>query len=210
MKFECCRKFYARGHFFYEIKNQKEVLGKAECTNSKFGEIGFNIQLGEKTVQLNQYNILGALTKRKENEVAKIYNGQEESMIYYCTQKGSNFFNGIFFWKVCYEDRSYEVYEVGHGRKGIYYCIWSQGKTIAIISKEMHTKNFESNYFVFCEEDVPCELLVSINIFIDITRYFPSEAGEEFHALNTWQKELKNKYDPDFIPRIMAMEKDIE
>lgn len=72
--------------------------------------------------------------------------------------------------------------------------------------KKTHTKKFESNYSIYAENCQDFEFLIVINAYWDISRYFISSSGEERHTLNTWQKELKNKYDPEFIPRIKAMD----
>lgn len=132
--------------------------------------------------------------------------GNEIWKIYYCGKKGSNFLNGIYFWTFEMSNQIIEAYEVGFGRKGIYLCLWSDNTLIAIISKKLHNKNFESSYQIFAQSADIMALMIIAASFWDITRYFVTTSSEEWHTLNTWQKELKNKYDPAFIPRIKAME----
>lgn len=132
--------------------------------------------------------------------------GSELGKIYYCGKKGTNFLNGIYFWTFEMSDQIIEAYEVGFGRKGIYLCLWCNNSIVAIISKDMHNKNFESSYQIFAENKDKMPLMIIATSFWDITRYFVTASSEEWHTLNTWQKELKNKYDPTFIPRIKAME----
>ena len=127
--------------------------------------------------------------------------------IFYCGKKGSNFLNGIYFWSFVLNNEIYNAYEVGFGRKGIYLCVWKNDQLIAVISKKIHTKNFESNYSIYAENCQNFELLIIISAYWDISRYFVSSSGEEWHTLYTWQKELKNKYDPEFIPKIKEIDK---
>ena len=122
--------------------------------------------------------------------------------IYYCGRKGSNFLNGVYYWTFEVENQKFIAYEVGFGRKGIYLCIWKDNKLFAIVSKDVHTKRFESNYTIYSEDDMPLEMVCICSLFWDLSRYYPTSSAEEFHTLNTWQKELKNKFDADFIKRI--------
>lgn len=46
-----------------------------------------------------------------------------------------------------------------------------------------------------------------MTLYWDLTRYPPSRSRNENHTLNTtWQKQLKNKFDPDFISSIVDEE----
>lgn len=126
----------------------------------------------------------------------------EKGVIYYCGKKGSNFLNGIYFWVFKIDNQEYTAYEVGFGRKGIYLCIWHENQILAIVSKDVHTKRFESNYTIYAEDYFPVDLASVCSLFWDLSRYYPTSSSEEFHTLNTWQKELKNKYDSDFLNRM--------
>ncbi len=198
------------GKFQYiALQNSKEI-GRADFNSGKKGQISANIYFSMKNFEMSISTFFGKGTKENGidiREAATYSDGEEVNHIYYCGKKGSNFFNGIYYWATNYHDETYEIYEVGHGRKGIYFCIWNRGKIAAIISKDTHTKHFESIYTIFAENEMSLELMVIVSLFWDITRYFPSSSSEEWHTLNTWQKELKNRYDPAFIPRIKEMER---
>ena len=176
---------------------------------TSFGTISLKGQLKNTKIQLNINSKFG--NRIQEGAVYKELCGDfsldnRTGSIFYCGKKGSNFLNGIYFWSFVLNGEIYNTYEVGFGRKGIYLCVWKDDQLIAIISKKTHTKKFESNYSIYAENCQDFEFLIVINAYWDISRYFISSSGEEWHTLNTWQKELKNKYDTEFIPRIKAMD----
>ena len=132
----------------------------------------------------------------------------EQCIVYYCGKKGTNFLNGIDFWTITYQGREYTFYEVGKGHKGIYLCIWENENIVAISSKHTHSKHFGSEYDLYFENQaLPLELVLSINLCWDLMRYWPDDSSEVWYTLNTWQKELKNKYDPAFIPKIKELDR---
>ena len=57
---------------------------------------------------------------------------------------------------------------------------------------------------MYREKEMPGRILYMLVTYWDFIKWYP-ESSYESHTLNTWQKELKNKYDPNFIPRIEAM-----
>lgn len=145
----------------------------------------------------------GIETKQQSGEFSlQTYSG---GIINYCGKKGSNFLNGIYYWTFEIAGQKLIAYEVGFGRKGIYLCIWNEDQLLAVVSKDVHTKRFESKYIIYAENTVPVDLLSICSLYWDLTRYYPTSSAEEFHTLNTWQKELKNKYDPNFIKRICSI-----
>ena len=198
--------------FKYEVSGKNDII-ISDCLNfskpAKGSSIKVSGTLSNTETEFNIYNHY--LEKTKINGVTKEWCGdyrigKETGKIYYCGKKGSNFLNGIYFWTFEMSNQIIEAYEVGFGRKGIYLCLWSDNKLIAIISKKLHNKNFESSYQLFAESADKMVLIIIAASFWDITRYFVTASSEEWHTLNTWQKELKNKYDPTFIPRIKAIE----
>ena len=47
---------------------------------------------------------------------------------YDCGERGTHFFNGIYYWTFELENEVYTVYEVGFGHRAIYYCVYFEGK----------------------------------------------------------------------------------
>lgn len=122
--------------------------------------------------------------KINRKEVGQFQINEQKGIIYNCGEKGSNFFNGIYFWEFCEQDRVYRAYEVGFGRKGIYCCIWAEDHLVGIISKDMITRNFQSEYTLYTRE-IPIEWIALMTLYWDLTRYSPSRSRNENHTLNT-------------------------
>lgn len=133
--------------------------------------------------------------------VASYYIGGGYVSIYSCTQKGSHFLNGFSFCHFIFEGRNIDVYEVGFGRKGIYWCVYADGVPVTVFSMDMVAKGYGSGYTVYSEEGIKPELLAIVGVLMDIT-HNPSNDGCNTHrTLNTWQKALKEKYPAAFMAR---------
>lgn len=63
----------------------------------------------------------------------------------------------------------------------------------------------KTGYELYCENDFPIELLIAINLFVDLTKYKTTELYTN-QSLHTFQKDLKNKYDPTFITKIKTQD----
>lgn len=202
------RKQFAFARFDFEITQKGQKIGAITLGRSTAGLVDATGSFPSGNFHLTTDRIFGS--PQWEGKINRRKAGQfqidgQGGIIYDCGEKGSNFFNGIYFWEFCTQDRTYRAYEVGFGQKGVYYCIYENNQLMAIISKVTHTKHFESYYTIYAE-NIPIEWLALLNFYWDMTRYYPTQSSEEWHTLNTWQKELKNKFDPTFIPKIIARE----
>lgn len=121
--------------------------------------------------------------------------------IYSCAQKGSHFFDGFSFYSFAFEEKVIEVYEVGFGRKGIYWCVYADDMPIIVFSMDMVEKGNGSGYTVYCDEGIDSALLAIIGVLMDITHNPPGDGYNRHRTLNTWQKKLKDKYPRDFMLR---------
>lgn len=202
------RKLYKLGKFEYQIFRDGVLYGKVSLENggrtgikaqSNFPQNNFSMEINTFFGKKIKYNDI------LKQEAGKFNLDNEAGKIYYCGKKGSNFLNGIYYWNFQLSGVNYDIYEVGFGRKGLFYCIWRNNCLCAIISRKLHSKHFGGSYTIYAEEFLKDSLLIMLNVFWDITRFYPSESSEETISLKTWQKELKNKYDPSFIPRIKSM-----
>ncbi len=129
--------------------------------------------------------------------------------IFYCVKKGKFFWRNIFYWSTFYNNIYYKIYEVGRKREGTYFCIYADDVLVAMIKKSIKTNRNSTYYEIFSERNVPKELLLVINLYIDLVRYYPDSRETNTYSTEckiTTQKELQAKYDPDFIPRIKAMQ----
>ena len=110
------------------------------------------------------------------------------------------------------------MYEVGLGRDGIWLCIYRDDVTVA--QCQLHTKvvNYENKYTMYAVDDLPKSLLVMIMTLLDVQGWFLDKLPEidgaqdlskqahhntNHYSLSTMQKDLKAKYDPNFIQTCM-------
>lgn len=56
--------------------------------------------------------------------------------IFYCFKNNKNIFNNITFWRIFADKNEYELYEVGRGKRGTYYCVIANNNTRAIVVKK--------------------------------------------------------------------------
>ena len=198
------------GRYSFQFLEHGGSIGEIRLEHAPTGYINVGGNFLSGTFHLSAGGTFGPLewdAERKSNrkEAGRFQENGQEGIIYNCGEKGSNFFNGIYYWEFCNPNHCYRTYEVGFGRKGIYYCLYENDQLKVIISKVTHTKNFGSGYTIY-NTDVPPHWLAMINLYWDVTRFAPTRSSEEWHRLDTWQKAIKNKFDPNFIPQVMRQE----
>ena len=173
---------------------------------------------------LNGIGVLGAVNKdwlpnRKENginkqNVALVDMGGEHIYVDYVSKKGQGLFGRYAYWSVVYQEHTYDLYEVGLGRDGSYLCIYQDDVTVA--QCQLHTKvvNYENEYTMYAVDDLSKSLLVMIMTLWDVQGWFLDKLPEidgaqdlskkahhntNQYSVSTLQKDLKAKYDPNFI-----------
>lgn len=207
LRFE--RKLIGLGNYYYKLSSNNQVLGQVIFQPAQFGHVNLLGDFESSSLRLMGGGTFGPLQwegKINRKEAGQFQINGQNGIIYNCGEKGSNFFNGYYFWEFWGQDQVYRAYEVGFGRKGIYYCVWTEDHLAAIISNDMVTRHFQNGYTLYTKE-ISIEWMALMTLYWDLTRYPPSRSRNKGHTLNTWQKELKNKYDPNFISAIIEDEK---
>ena len=137
--------------------------------------------------------------------------------------KGKNVLGNYLMWHLLDRDKSYQMYEIGMGGKGLFFVIKQDESTLAIISKKLKTVNYLSSYTLYIEDEALAPLALVAALYWDVAHYMQSpyvprsapgsatrgttgNSKRESHKRSTHQRELKAQYDPGFIPRIMALE----
>ena len=126
------------------------------------------------------------------------------------TQK-TGFLKAIAYYNINIGGRSYRGYEVGLGEDGLYLCIYDDNDTmIATVKKKMNTVNYKDAYTAYIangdstEEYVkavlPFILYYDITVFADVMERSVATARQTF--TNTAQREVREKFDPEFIARV--------
>lgn len=100
-------------------------------------------------------------------------------------------------------------YEVGHDKE-IDMCIYNEeNQMVAMISKRMPVINGKSRYTMYMVSDEWCKYVVLLCTIMHHSRYDENDfqgLGIQSDKINTFQEELKEKYDPNFKNSIIAKE----
>lgn len=103
----------------------------------------------------------------------------------------------------------YFLYEVGFGSKGLFLCIYKGEELIAIAEKDLVVINYQDKYTVYTTSVEWVKVIMPLLVQYDMTSHGDmmeiSMRSVARKKVNTIQKELLAKYDPNFIPMIKAM-----
>lgn len=137
-----------------------------------------------------------------KNKVGSIVGGQ--------TKKVSGFLQSYNYYEFTLENETYYGYEVGFGKKGLYLCIYKGEELIAIVQKNLKVVNFKDSYVAYLEDEKYMSVVVPFSIYYDVTAYGDvmewSTLSIKEKRVNTTSKELRSKYDADFIKRVVNKE----
>lgn len=110
-------------------------------------------------------------------------------------------------------DKKYTAYEIGLGRTGEHYwTMYENDKIVGMIQKVPITINTYDMYDIYCEDEKIAFWLFLLSLEIDVASYenFHDQMGamktkESYNSI-FMPKELKDKYDPTYIPRIKKLD----
>ena len=126
------------------------------------------------------------------------------------TQKVKQFLGSYPYYEYVEDGVTYLVYEVGFGHKGLYLCFYRDNQLFCVVEKDLITVNFRDRYKCYLLESALLPVVATFVIYYDVVSYgdFMNIAvySRSKSVVNTYQKELKKKFDPAFIPRIKAMD----
>ena len=109
-----------------------------------------------------------------------------------------------------FEGRDYTVFEVGLGKDQHYICVYRNDSTVAIIKKEDIKINYCDKYTIYALDSSELLPMAVLTLYLDCTRY--PDHGEIMDETQsddsflTIQKELNQKYDPTFIPKVKRLD----
>ena len=130
------------------------------------------------------------------------------------TQKVKQFLGSYPYYEYMDNGVKYQVYEVGFGHKGLYLCFYRENQLFCIVEKDLVTVNFRDCYKCYLLEDSLLPIVATFVIYYDVVSYgdFMNVAvySKRKNVVNTYQKELKSKFDPAFIDRIKALERVVD
>lgn len=194
-----------------ELKLQSSGLEQNFCMRSK-----------------NGFGMLGAansdwMPNRKKDGVTRqnvviVDMAGEHIIVDYVSKKGQGLFGRYAYWNFEYKGHAYDLYQVGLGRKGIFLCVYMDNETVAQCQLNNKAINYENEYIMYAMEGLSTDLLVMIMTLWDVQGWFLDKINDadgakelnkkahyhvENYTLTTVPKDLKEKYDPNFIQSIM-------
>lgn len=127
------------------------------------------------------------------------------------TQKAKGFLQSYPYYQIEISDQEYQGYAVGFGKKGLYLCFYQNEECLAVVEKELVTRQYQDIYHLYLLSDQTLPALLPFLVYYDMTQYGDvmeySLHSYKKTTLNTIQKELIKKYDPDFIQRVIDEER---
>ena len=123
--------------------------------------------------------------------------------------KGKIFNKHAPLYRVNYQGVEYRVYDVGLGKDGRYLCCYYEDTLIFVVEKHRVVKNYQDSYTLYIEENGDMPLAALIMVYIDVVA-FSNMIEDRGHSISvdnfTSVPVIQNKFDPEFINRIKAME----
>ena len=190
------------------INGNVVITGKGKTQNSKA-----IVNVSGKAFELSDILHKETVDNIKVTQVTDIFSeGYKVGYIYpnIVVQKKFLCFSwGYDFFEMHLNDKRYQIYEVGLGPEQHYICIYENGVIISIIHKKDVKINFRDNYTFYIEHNEDLIAVCIIALYFDCIRYpdhgeiVGGKIGDD--SFLTLQKELNDKYDPTFIPRIQSL-----
>lgn len=120
---------------------------------------------------------------------------------------------GYNYYIIETENELYFAYEYGAGvKKGHYWSLYKQDNLVGMIEKIQETVNTYDQYIIYCEDQSIAFWLIFLALQIDNFKYsnYTNQMGaittKERYDSRFMPKELKDKYNPDYIDRIRRLE----
>ncbi len=148
--------------------------------------------------------------KIKDRLSFKIINENKEltGRLVGATQKTGKFFwQGYQYYDISFGNKNYAGYEVGLGTDGIALCLYENDTIVATIIKNPRVVNFRDEYKMYVLSEEYLKIASMFVVYYDALKF--ANLGEiklyseTYTVLLTHNKELKSKYDPNFINRMI-------
>lgn len=113
---------------------------------------------------------------------------------------------GYAYYEMNYRGKLYQCYEVGLGNKGLFLCIYQGDMLIAIVEKATRVVDFKDQYVLYLSSKEYFEVTSMFALYYDVTCYgdiLERKVHSQVCRIKiTKNKEVIEKYDPEFIERI--------
>ena len=127
------------------------------------------------------------------------------------TMRTGRLLGGYPYYEVDYRGEAYSGYEIGLGREGLYQCLYKGDQLIFTAEKALKTVNYQDHYEGYLLDRKDLDVALPFLVYYDVIEYGDlmevSMGSVKKKVVHTVSKELKAKFDPDFIPKVTALEK---
>lgn len=218
--FKAC--IIAKNNVVCELEGKQQTQTYDITTNfyNDYYKISFWEQKSNIGTISSVVDMVGTMIKDKsiealgETMLPKIYdnNGNQVGKIEYVPVKKEKM-QSYYYYKLYLNDIELKCYIIGHGKEEILFVMYDKNENIvATVSKRMKVKNAKARYTMYIEDESWFKYVAIATISIHQMVYDNEEEkitlGSQGHSLNTYQKELLDKYDPNFIPNVISQEEE--
>jgi len=190
----------------YQIKLNDEIYYEAKIPlNFKGRKVEFikNNDV-EYILSFNQLENMKNLGKSyiKQNIMPFYILDKNENVLGHIYQKRTRSFFGYLYFEMVFENRVYEIYEIGLGKQGIKVPIFCEGIQIGLIEKDKVVYDNMDYYDIISKDDFSAIISSLFCLYYDFVRFgHYAEVAyktKKTYLLYSTNKELKGKYNADF------------
>lgn len=186
----------------------KENGDNLAVAKSPFETGRFQIYLQSSTNNVRlYYNPLDTTYGKKlENRLCFHIFNETERIGYIVGRTKGFLFKGYAYSEMSYQNKIYQSYEVGLGKKGLFLCIYLGNSLIATVQKANKVIDFKDNYMLYLKSDEYFFITALFTLYYDTINY-DNILERSVHSSSTTikftrNKELISKFDPMFIDHV--------
>ncbi|MDF0478919.1 hypothetical protein OL233_01350 [Vagococcus sp. PNs007] len=197
----------------YELREADKVIGRTEIPLTFKRQI--NSSIANKNYKLQFSYIQEALnwfvhSKNMKLLPFQIYDETNVLVGSVCERRARRFF-GYSYFELIYKGESYYFYKIGLGKKGLKILMYNaEDSQVGLIEKDSVFYDNKRTYTIHTLNRHYQMLAYFFSVYFNNAFYSPNEVvGKSKHVEYeyTFNKELKNKYDPSFLERRYEDEK---
>lgn len=126
------------------------------------------------------------------------------------THKTGLIFGGYAYYKIRYNEKAYELYEIGLGNKGLFLSLYSGGTVCAVAEKNVTVTNYRDQYKLYIEKESDFYVFSAALLYYDVISYGDflkiNAHSSRTRFVYTKNEELIEKCDFGFIERVKSQE----
>lgn len=141
--------------------------------------------------------------KDKSHIPYKIVDSNSELCGSICYRMSDGFFLLRYsYYELSMNNRTYDIYAVGMGKDGMKYPVYLNGRQVALVEKDCLVRNNLDNYTIYAVDESSNWIAWIFCSYLDMISYANrgkvAVKSTKVNYTITTNKELKNKYNPEF------------